>query len=602
MSAVGYLLYLGVVFLPGIGLGELLRLWREGQSLVERFAMAFGLGLCIDTVALVAKTSGYKVAGIVLAGIGAGTLYAVMAVGLIALALGVLRNKRFGFPVKPQKVELAVFLIVLVQGIIILAHFAKYPIFPEYQSQDYAAHVQLVQGLISGSLTSIPSGVLYYGVHMQLASALVFVGGEPLVTVRWAMAILVLLSTPLFFLAGAKIFSSRLAAVIVTAIYAISATIWFGSVFNAGLYANFFGILVSLFLVVAVLNAQAEVRSVSAWVALALAVFTAYFSHYTTLTLLPAILLLPFLQLLVKPRPRWTQFLPPIIVCLPGALVALAEPALVTNVLHLVEESIGVVAGGTLLSSLLAPLPVLSYMAVETTYDIGFVVMLAFVAICVWKSVATRSARLLLLLVWFATLMVASPLSVQAWRFSYEALVPFTLMAAYGFWVILPKTNATRATRRRRTFRGSGTQTTYFALAVILVLLVAGSWGEQVVADAAVDTSYLSQAQNSDNKAIYWLGQNTPANSTYLSVSDWRFTYTGLLIGRQTFYQFASTQDQAVSIARSAHTSYIIVTYIVTVSLPPDPALYPWNNFPATSNANLTMVYGDSFVRVYRVV
>ena len=70
--------------------------------------------------------------------------------------------------------KLAMFSIILVQSLLIVLYFQKYPIFPAYQSPDYAAHVQYAQGLVSGTSTSIPLGVLYYGVRFQLSRLLCF--------------------------------------------------------------------------------------------------------------------------------------------------------------------------------------------------------------------------------------------------------------------------------------------------------------------------------------------------------------------------------------------------------------------------------------------
>ncbi len=158
----GFLLYLAEIFLPGIGFGELLHLWSKESSVVERIGLAFGLGLSIDTIFLLVRTSG--LGG--LKGIDIFTLYGIILAGIVALLLSFMRKRDIRFP-KPTKFDFILVAFILAQSLILLLYFAKYPIFPEYQSQDYAIHVQLAQGLISGSTTSIPSGILYYGIHYQ---------------------------------------------------------------------------------------------------------------------------------------------------------------------------------------------------------------------------------------------------------------------------------------------------------------------------------------------------------------------------------------------------------------------------------------------------
>jgi len=37
------------------------------------------------------------------------------------------------------------------------------------------------------------------------------------------------------------------------------------------------------------------------------------------------------------------------------------------------------------------------------------------------------------------------------------------------------------------------------------------------------------------------------------------------------------------------------------LSLPPVPALFPWNNFPNNSTGNLTLVYQNPDVRIFEI-
>ncbi|MFI5421441.1 MAG: hypothetical protein ACHQ1H_10790, partial [Nitrososphaerales archaeon] len=195
----GYVLYLLEIFLPGIGFGELFRIWRKEDSLIERLGIYFGLGLSIDTIVLMLRTS--NLGG--LHGIDSVTIYGIILLGFVALAISIAKRRKFDFP-KPTRSDLFIGIFFLIQVIMLVLYFAKYPIFPEYQSQDYSVHVQLAQGLISGSVTSIPSGILYYGIHYQLASGILLVGGEPLITARYVMAILVILSQFLFYAAAKR--------------------------------------------------------------------------------------------------------------------------------------------------------------------------------------------------------------------------------------------------------------------------------------------------------------------------------------------------------------------------------------------------------------
>src|SRR5207245_5746851 len=212
------------------------------------------------------------------------------------LSAGLGLHRRFHFPVKVVSTDLLIAVMTLGLGLLLLLQFNKYPIFPEYQSPDYQIHVEIAQSLLSGTLTSIPSGVLYFGVHFQLASAILLVGGEPLVVVQRTMAVLVLFSPLFVYLASVELFENQFVGLLNVAIYTFSGTIWFGSIFNSGLYANFFGIVIALFLLSSLISVTKPNAPRLIWAVFLLSTVAAYMSHYTEVTVFAAITL----ALLVK--------------------------------------------------------------------------------------------------------------------------------------------------------------------------------------------------------------------------------------------------------------------------------------------------------------
>ncbi|HYB75770.1 MAG TPA: hypothetical protein VEC08_02315, partial [Nitrososphaerales archaeon] len=337
MSDLGYVSYLGFIFLPGIGLGELLHLWQDGDSFAARLAYSFGLGLAVDTTVIAVRTSGLSSA---LTGLDSWTVYGVIAFGVAAILISVSLSRRLTWYVKPRLEDFAVLAILLAQGGVILIYLQKYPIFPEYQSPDFSAHVQIAQSLINGSAHSVPAGVLYYGIHFQLASSLVLVGGVPLVTVRWTMAILAILSPLLFYLVAQRLSSSKAAAAIAAIVYSFSGTIWFGSVFNSGLYANFFGILIALFLIVVLLDFGSN-KSFGTWVVLGFAIIVTYFSHYSTITMLPAILVLAPMEYVINQSLPKRLLFGCMLVMVPAAAGLLIDLGAIGHLLYLATEGGG---------------------------------------------------------------------------------------------------------------------------------------------------------------------------------------------------------------------------------------------------------------------
>lgn len=594
---VGYAVYLGALILPGIGIGEALSTWMDDDTLTERIAIAIGLGISFTTLVLAIMTSGISIAGTKLAGLGAGTIYLIFALGLFALLLSFAKRKRFAFPKKPGIDDLIVLSITLILSAVLYLYFQKYPIFPAYNSPDYQTHAEIANSLLSGSLLSIPNGLLYYGIHLQIALSFLIVDGLRLIIAQRVMAILVIISPLFFYLASKRIFENRNVAIITSVVYALSGSIWVGSVFNAGLYANFFGIIISLFLLSLIIPAMKNTGSIRAWMPLTIALPATYMSHYTTVVLLFTLLLIPFIQPMVKRSHFFNFFAPSALTVAPAILALIIRPDLPNLLINLATSGGGRVIGSTPISSSLESIPVLSFMAVEVNNDISFSIFIVLTIVSFYLLLKKMNVILFIPLIWFLSLLIASPFNISAWRFSFEALVPMTMLACFAISSIFPSSDPTK---KRVKGRGSG-RARALAITVFLVLpLIAGSWTQSILSDSLKDASISSNTQMQVYNAIQWLGLNTPERSKYLSASDWRFTYTSILIGRETYYNYVSEPNEAISLAKQIGASYIIITNIVTEDIPPIPSLFPWNNFPG--NSSLALVYNSSDVRIYRII
>jgi hypothetical protein len=594
----GYAAYLAAVFLPGIGFGELFALWDEDLLLIEKVAFSFGLGLAFDTFIVLVRTSGLTVGGFSLRGLEPATVYFEIAVGLATLVASLVRRRKFLLPSRPREEDAWVLFLIASLAAMVLFYFQKYPVFPEYYSRDFGDHALISQSLISGSAVSIPAGALYYGVHFQLASAIMLVGGDPFVTVQRTMALLLVLSPLLFYLAGRALFGRRLAGLVFATLYVFSGTVWFVAIFNSGLFPNFFGTLAALFLLVVVLRLGREVRSAKWWTVFFVTIVMTYFSHYTIITVFPALLLLPLLWYF-KDRTRVVGYLAPAVVAVVPALVAVAFlPALVAHALSVTLGSSGVLSGSTYLSSALSAAPFFSYMALEVYADVSFVFLILFTAIYVYRGAVQRSVTAWIPLVWFASLAAAAPAGVLAWRFSYEAIIPLTFMAAGGIVALLPKPG-----RRSLRTRGKNRGTILVLLLILLAPLVLGSWTTTAMADAASNTAVVAEAQQAMYASFYWLKANTSASSGILGATDIRYGYTAPIIGRLSYTApdgCYTDPSEVRKVAVDLNLTYIVVTMFETCALPPNPQLFLWNTLKPASN--LTLVYSNDYVRIFKVV
>jgi hypothetical protein len=590
LDVFGYLAYAVGVLLPGLGEALLLGLVRRERCLSEVAAYAVGLGLATDTAVMFVGSSGLRLGGVRFAGVGMADFYALLLIGLAAIFASLVMN---GWPSLPRvsRIDLAVLALMLLQAGMLFAFFSKYPIFPAYESADYLIHVGITNTLLAGG-TSIPGGLLYYGVHYQLSLGVLLTGGPTLIVVQRIVAILAVLGTPLVFLACERLFRGHVTALLACVIYALAGTSWFSGLFASGLYPNFFGVLACLFFLACFIDAL-DAPGFPTWIPLVLSTVMLYLSHYSSVAVLTAAVLAPA-TLLASKKLKHSHLVSVVLVLAPGAAGLALYPKLVPLLLQFVANPGGTVVGGTTLSGWLSFWPFLSGLAFETSYDIGFVILLVLTALGVvagvreWRTFATVPV------VWFASLMLLAPLNSGAWRFSYVALVPMTLLAARGLALVLLR--APRPKSRRRPFPWRKV-----AVVVLLTVLVAGSWGATELGDSITYTAISANAQVNVYDAMTWIASNLPKRASLLSVSDWRFDYTPLVAGHPETYHFFSTPDSAVSFAQSQRISYIVVTEVVTASLPPIASFLPWNNFPAASTQNLTLVYSNPDVRIFQI-
>jgi hypothetical protein len=171
-------------------------------------------------------------------------------------------------------------------------------------------------------------------------------------------------------------------------------------------------------------------------------------------------------------------------------------------------------------------------------------------------------------------------------------------MASYGIFSLLPRLKI------QKNRRGDSNATQQYAkvfvvLLILLVPVVIGSWGTTMVSDSLTGTQVNAGSQQDVYTSLQWMRNNTPTSSSYLSVTDWRFTYSSLLFGRTTAYYYLAAQDQAIAYARQIGAGYIIVTNVVTLSLPAVPQDFPWNTFQPSQN--LTLVYSNSDVKIFQL-
>lgn len=592
--------FLLLLFVPGAAVMEIFGLGGD-YSLSERLGLAFGLSMAVDVLILAFRTSGVLIGSQRMVGIFPGTLELMLGASVVGFLAPVALRRRVDFYVKPTRTDFYVLGLVVVQAALVAAHFAKYPIFPQFPSVDFSSHVRITADLQAGRLSMFPGGILYYGVHLLMASLVALSGDIVLVATQRAMGILVVLSPLLLFLAVSSITGARRTGVVASLLYVSTGFVWFGSVFDAGLYPNFFGFLAILLLFALVPSMLRRPRDLGVWVAFVLAVGMGYFSHYSYVTIIPALVALPVAAFLYGRKLDLTSLAVPGVVLIPGIVGVAAMPQLVTLLVQFVQASGGGnVPADTALSGALKAWPVLRYIVVEITDDLGAVVTLALAALGVYLALKARSPAVWMLVVWLASLLVVAPFSETAWRFSYVALLPLLMLAAMGFDRLLPSPGERSFKQRSKLRARTDYRRVQLGLfAIVFILLVVDSWSWQLVADTTTAGSQNSQVQHGLLQAMGWLNANTPQGSLVVSVTDTDLNYYVLLYNRNSGYAPLATPDKVVAASGNATVpTYVVLTTVGTIQVP-NATANPFSQYPHDSRFKLD--YNQSGVLVFEL-
>lgn len=496
--------------------------------------------------------------------------------------------EKLSFP-KPIRSDIMPFIPVLFIALVELAYFQAFPIFPQFRSADFEQHVRIATDYSHGSVPEISNQVLYYGAEYLLSLGLLL-GGIPMATIRYEMAMLVALSPLWFYLASLKLTGSHRVAWMTSLFYSLTGFVWFGMVFVSGLYVNFYGVLASLLLIVATKDFIA--RKVRAWslVLLSLALVNAFLSHYTILLIVPPLVAFALARSRSE-RVFGRGLLASMMLLVPLGIGALLYQGLISTLFGFLGGG-ATFLGGTWLSQRI-PLPSLSYMVAEVNNDwlTAFLLVPAF-TIFVAMLARKPSSERLLLLGWFLVAIGAVPFALISWRFAFVALVPLILMV--GPILSLPIQGIKLKFPKRLSDPLPLNAVGIMALMFFPVFIP--SWSSTALVAPFADVQQADQ-QIADYEAMRWMSRNIPGiqGKMSLSVTDWRFIYSPLFGASEMAYapdfRIIPTDPFSVaSLAINQSASYVIVTKEMTIPR------FPCNKpFDLTLSANATSVkVGDS--------
>lgn len=389
---------------------------------------------------------------------------------------------------------------------------------------DFAQHAGLALSVAAGHLPSIQSAALYADAQLYLG-LVVALFGHPYTSVRMAMYVLAFVSPVVCYLSVKPLIGKK-AAWTFALLWTLSGVIWWPMVIGVGLFPNFFGVLAALMLLGATKAAMDDLSPKKAGV-LGLVLLFALFSHYSVLTLFPALVV----WALLKKR-----------FALAGLL---SLPLLLGVALVGYQTLLGFAQGGTATGyppatalSALTPSALFASMVAVQSSDLGAVLIGLAAAIAILRLLGrpqrTEATAIGVMLAWLITVFVVSP-DVGAWRFGLVALVPVLILASV------------EVSKHRLA-------APYLVLAIALGGFVVHPWTPAGIAWDAMDSprevqSYLSQV----SQAGAWMEAH-PGN--YTSPTEWRFAFFGA--------SYSPHEQGNPALLMNRTDGYVIVTTLVS--------------------------------------
>lgn len=386
---------------------------------------------------------------------------------------------------------------------------------------------------------------------------------------------------------------------VATFLYVAGGFIWFDAVFNVGLYANFYGIIATLAIITTIGIVIKGPHNPFSWLVYLLALGAGLFSHYSTLTMFPAIVALPILGLAFSRRLE-RKLLG--IAAVPAVLVAAAVaayPSLISTLQSFIGAQAGSnVPGDTFLSSLLAGFSFARYLTVEINSDSATIAIFVLATVGTTVVLRKRSPVQLIPAIWLLSVAVVTPASEAAWRFSFAALLPLCFLAAMGVLPLLEWGPSPAMVKRRKGNRGSFlSRPNLKTLGVLLVigLMVGGSWGMTTLIEGATQTQASAAAQRDVYDSMTWIGSHTPKDSKILSLTDYRYLYISMVAGREVAYSPLLSPEDVQKQVHGIKDVFVAITNLATV------ANATINISDFRTNSNFMMVYNNSDVYLFSV-
>jgi len=425
--------------------------------------------------------------------------------------------------------------VIFVYAFFILSLFCIFPIFPIDHSVDFLVYIERSLEFAYG-VASLRSLLTYHpATYLLLASILSLNVACPLIISRMFMLIMILFGIPLLYVVSRRLFSVRVGVMVILLSIFVN-VFWYYTVFSGGLYANFLGILSTLYLFLLVVKFQRK-NSLTYMVLIPIVSLISILLHETSLIFLSALFLSGVYDVII--RGKWKLLFISIIALCPMLVLFILFPPGLRLALNFIYN---ILTGKKLTTSLvvikpldsvykfLSPIsPILADIYVFIGWS-GLVLTILAVVMGMWSLLKRVEGLKVIPFFWLMLLYVISYFTNETVRLGLITMVPVVILCGVLGSIVLRVTDRLRYTLTssillQKIFK-------YELLIVISLLLLINSKVCSTITSYYLDADRHLRLQYGIVEAMEWITKNVPSDAYVVSVYCWQFRYMKYVTGR----------------------------------------------------------------------
>ncbi len=440
-------------------------------------------------------------------------------------------------------------ILVLFYSFIILSIYFIHYLFPAVRSADFIVYIKRSLKFTTGSATYRDLLVLHPAIYLLLGSVFSLNIFNPVILSRLFMTTLVLLSIPLLYELSRKLYG-KLAGEITLLLSIFVNIFWYYTIIVTGLYANFLGIMLSLYLLILI---KKYIESRSKWVLLYLFLtsLTALLSHETTFLLITAIWISALYHVVVKKS--FEVFKIAIIVTIPVLILLITTSASITLALKFITEyllRLKILSMSAIVVGIEDPIttflnnisPLLANIYAFANF-IGLTLFIASIALFVVLIFQKANGVHILPFFWVIVVWIISFFTTETYRLALYVMFPMVLFLG-SLGTVLSSSKIVRFIEEIHVSRKIKKILKYEIISFIVILMFVGSGISRILAIEYLNAGHYHKLQHDIMETLLWLKENTPENSRIISVGRWEFLFAPYIINRECISDYPLTPNE----------------------------------------------------------